>query len=128
MEDFLGELFSEARTQDDRSPEERIRSFRRSVWALEAVGAIRMDDAEHWIDRVHVEHGVPTRKEEEQNERLRTCLAVDLRRVIAAPMAAGRLRISHLELYADGALLYSLETTARQYYLWHRPQVCAAFL
>lgn len=110
VEDFLGELFSEGQTQDDTSPEERVRSFRRPVWALEAVGAIRLDEAEHWIDRVAVEHGVPTRKEEEQNERSRTCLALDLRRVIAAPMAVGGLRISHLELYADGALLYSLET------------------
>ncbi len=111
VEDFLGKLFSDGLTQDDRSPEERVRSFRRSVWALESVGAIRMDAAERWIDRVHVEHGVPTRKEEEQNERSRTCLALDLRRVIAAPMAVGGLRISHLELYADGALLYSLEPT-----------------
>ncbi len=111
VEDFLGKLFSEAQTQDDRSPEERVRSFRRSAWALEGVGAIRVDDAEHWIDRVHVEHGVPTRREEEQDERSRTCLALDLRRVIAAPMAVGGLQISHLELYADGALLYSLDTT-----------------
>ncbi|MGH3993631.1 MAG: hypothetical protein ACRDSN_14370, partial [Pseudonocardiaceae bacterium] len=39
-----------------------------------------------------------------------TCTALNLRRVIAAPMTVGALRISHLELYADGALLYSLET------------------
>ena len=109
VERFLTELYSEKKEQTAASVEDRVRSFVRTVWALEAVGAIPMAEASTWVERMQQEQGVPTHAEQERAERARTCSALDLRRVVAAPMMVGGLRISHLELYADGALLYGVE-------------------
>ncbi len=108
-EDFIRVLFEEQRTGKGGSPKRRAGTFRGAVFALGGVGAVPTEEAHQWNARLHTELGLPTREEEEQRERARTCTALDLRAVIAAPMEIGGLQVSHLELYADGALLYSLE-------------------
>jgi len=106
---LLAKIFSEQLASNDTADQRAVR-FRRSAFALREVGVIESDEAYRWIDRFQRQRGLPTPSEQDELDRARTCTALELRGVIAAPMAVGDLRISHLELYADGALLYSLET------------------
>ena len=108
VESFVEDLFDKKRRRR-WAAEKELHSFRRTLFSLEAVGAIPLEEAYGWIDRFCVEAGLPTRADEEERGRVPWCTALDLRRVIAAPIAVGRLQISRLELYSDGALLYSRE-------------------
>lgn len=106
-DEFIGAFFEEQRAGPAGSPERRAAAFRGAVFALEAVGAAPTDEAYRWIRRLHTALGLPTGEKEAERERARACTARDLRAVIPAPIVIGDLQVSHLELYADGALLFS---------------------
>ena len=75
--------------------------------ALEAVGALSSGEALSWLDRLNARLGLSSVKEEEELERQRTCTGLELHRVVEGTTGGdGALRITHVELYADGAMLY----------------------